>query len=167
MLAPAVILLAWLDAGALDDDACSFRLRKYLPLRGDSMANGLEWVGFANYTFALSAQALSGPVCRRPLMIVGVVCLLSPSSSALFSRLLLDQPMWGQGIVRILVIAPFFVMPTVSALVWKNMFMDPVNGLFAYVWKFFGAAPVEWLSSGLDAIDCDDRKLAMAAFCDA
>jgi ABC-type sugar transport system permease subunit len=43
--------------------------------------------------------------------------------------ILLDQPMWGQGIVRILVIAPFFVMPTVSALVWKNMFMDPVNGL--------------------------------------
>ena len=25
-------------------------------------------------------------------------------------------------------IAPFFVMPTVSGLVWKNMFMDPVNG---------------------------------------
>jgi len=37
-------------------------------------------------------------------------------------------------------------MPTVSALVWKNMFMDPVNGLFAHIWKFFGAVPVEWLS---------------------
>jgi sorbitol/mannitol transport system permease protein len=60
--------------------------------------------------------------------------------------LLLDQPMWGQGIVRILVIAPFFVMPTVSALVWKNMFMDPVNGLFAHLWRFFGADPVSWLS---------------------
>ena len=60
--------------------------------------------------------------------------------------ILLNQPMWGQGVVRILVIAPFFVMPTVSALVWKNMFMDPVNGLFAHLWKFFGAAPVEWLS---------------------
>jgi len=59
---------------------------------------------------------------------------------------LLDQPMWGQGVVRILVIAPFFVMPTVSALVWKNMFMDPVNGLFAHIWKFFGLVPLEWLS---------------------
>uniref|UniRef100_UPI0035CCDC42 carbohydrate ABC transporter permease n=1 Tax=Phaeobacter inhibens TaxID=221822 RepID=UPI0035CCDC42 len=48
--------------------------------------------------------------------------------------------------VRILVIAPFFVMPTVSALVWKNMFMDPVNGLFAHLWKAFGAEPVSWLS---------------------
>jgi sorbitol/mannitol transport system permease protein len=60
--------------------------------------------------------------------------------------LLLDQPMWGQGVVRILVIAPFFVMPTVSALVWKNIFMDPVNGLFAHLWRAFGADPVVWLS---------------------
>jgi mannitol 2-dehydrogenase len=35
--------------------------------------------------------------------------------------------MWGQGIVRILVIAPFFVMPTVSALIWKNMFFQIIN----------------------------------------
>jgi sorbitol/mannitol transport system permease protein len=54
--------------------------------------------------------------------------------------------MWGQGIVRILVIAPFFVMPTVSALVWKNMFMDPVNGLLAHLWKFLGLEPYDWLS---------------------
>ena len=24
--------------------------------------------------------------------------------------------------------------------------MDPVNGLFAHLWKFFDAAPIEWLS---------------------
>ncbi len=60
--------------------------------------------------------------------------------------ILLDQPMWGQGVVRILVIAPFFVMPTVTALVWKNMFMDPVNGILAHLWIFFGAEPLQWLS---------------------
>ena len=60
--------------------------------------------------------------------------------------ILLDQPIWGQGVVRILVIAPFFVMPTVSALVWKNMFMNPVNGLFAHLFKGLGLEPVDWLS---------------------
>jgi sorbitol/mannitol transport system permease protein len=65
---------------------------------------------------------------------------------AILLALLLDKPMWGQGIVRILVIAPFFVMPTVSALVWKNMFMNPVNGLLAHLWKFFGLQPIDWLS---------------------
>jgi sorbitol/mannitol transport system permease protein len=44
------------------------------------------------------------------------------------------------------VIAPFFVMPTVSALVWKNMFMDPTNGVFAHIWRAFGADPVVWLT---------------------
>ncbi len=47
--------------------------------------------------------------------------------------LLLDQPILGRGIVRLLVIAPFFVMPTVAALVWKNMMMHPVFGLFAWI----------------------------------
>jgi len=32
------------------------------------------------------------------------------------------------------------------ALVWKNMFMDPINGILAHLWKFFGAEPVLWLS---------------------
>ena len=36
---------------------------------------------------------------------------------------------FGRGIVRLLVIAPFFVMPTVSALIWKNLLMHPVYGL--------------------------------------
>jgi len=59
--------------------------------------------------------------------------------------LLLDQPIWGQGIVRLLVIAPFFVMPTVSALVWKNMLMHPQYGIFAWLWQLVGQRPIAWL----------------------
>jgi sorbitol/mannitol transport system permease protein len=78
-------------------------------------------------------------------MIIVVGTLVITVTLGVLLALLLDQPMWGQGIVRILVIAPFFVMPTVSALVWKNMFLDSVNGLFAHIARFFGAAPVEWM----------------------
>ncbi|MEP2618362.1 MAG: sugar ABC transporter permease, partial [Marinomonas sp.] len=60
--------------------------------------------------------------------------------------LLLEQPIFGKGIARILVISPFFVMPTVSALVWKNMFFNPVNGLFAYIAKLFGVPPFDFLT---------------------
>ena len=84
----------------------------------------------------LDLDGLVGLVDNVAFPVRGQVCL----------ALLLDQPIWGQGVVRILVIAPFFVMPTVSALVWKNMFMDPVNGMFAHLWRFFGAEPVSWLS---------------------
>lgn len=143
MLAPAVILLlGWMLVPLTM--TLFFSFKKYLPMRGDSMANGLDWVGFANYTRFVTSSSF-WPSVQTTLVIVGGVLVITVIFGVLLA-ILLDQPMWGQGMVRIFVIAPFFVMPTVSALVWKNMFMDPVNGLLAHLWKFFGAAPVEWLS---------------------
>ena len=61
--------------------------------------------------------------------------------------LLIDQPIFGQGVVRILVISPFFVMPPVAALVWKNMILHPGYGVAADIAKFFGAQPVDWFAA--------------------
>jgi len=139
MMAPAVILLlGWMLVPLTMTLLFSFK--KYLPLRGGD----LGWVGFDNYIRFVSSSAF-WPSVQATLVIVGSVLAITVIFGVLLA-LLLDQPMWGQGIVRILVIAPFFVMPTVSALVWKNMFMDPVNGLFAHLWKAFGAEPISWLS---------------------
>jgi sorbitol/mannitol transport system permease protein len=139
MLAPAVILLlGWMLVPLTM--TLWFSFRKYLPLRGGD----LGWVGFDNYVRFVSSSSF-WPSVLTTLIIVGGVLVITLVLGTLLA-LLLDQPMWGQGIVRILVIAPFFVMPTVSALVWKNIFMDPTNGLFAHLWKFFGATPVVWMS---------------------
>ena len=139
MMAPAVVLLlGWMLVPLTM--TLWFSFRKYLPLRGGDMG----WVGFDNYVRFVSSSSF-WPSVQTTLIFVGSVLVITVFLGILLA-LLLDQPMWGQGIVRILVISPFFVMPTVSALVWKNMFMDPVNGLFAHLWKFFGAVPIEWLS---------------------
>lgn len=139
MMAPAVILLlGWMLVPLIM--TLWFSFRKYLPLRGGDQG----FVGFDNYARFINSSSF-WPSVQTTLIIVGSVLLITIVLGVMLA-LLLDQPMWGQGIVRILVIAPFFVMPTVSALVWKNMFMDPVNGLFAHLWKFFGAEPVQWLS---------------------
>jgi len=139
MMAPAVVLLlGWMLVPLIA--TLWFSFRRYLPLRGGD----LGWTGFDNYTRFVTSSAF-WPSVQTTLIIVGGVLLITVVLGVLLA-LLLDQPMWGQGAVRILVIAPFFVMPTVSALVWKNMFMDPVNGLFAHLWRFFGADPVSWLS---------------------
>ena len=37
-------------------------------------------------------------------------------------------------------------MPTVNALVWKNLLLHPVSGVFAAVWRFFGAQPIDWFT---------------------
>ncbi|WP_171179543.1 carbohydrate ABC transporter permease [Ruegeria sp. HKCCD8929] len=139
MMAPAVVLLlGWMLVPLIM--TLYFSFKKYLPLRGGD----LGWVGLDNYVRFVTSSSF-WPSVLATLAIVGGVLIITVVFGVLLA-ILLNQPMWGQGIVRILVIAPFFVMPTVSALVWKNMFMDPVNGLFAHLWKFFGAAPVEWLS---------------------
>ncbi len=139
MLAPAVVLLlGWMLVPLTM--TLYFSFKRYLPLRGGDQG----WIGFENYVSFVTSSAF-WPSVMATLIIVGGVLVITIVFGVMLA-MLLDQPMWGQGIVRILVIAPFFVMPTVSALVWKNMFMDPVNGLFAHLWKFFGAAPVEWLS---------------------
>ncbi len=139
MMAPAVILLlGWMLVPLIMTLIFSFK--QYLPLRGGD----LGWVGFENYVRFVSSSAF-WPSVIATLTIVGGVLLITVIFGVLLA-ILLNQPMWGQGVVRILVIAPFFVMPTVSALVWKNMFMDPVNGLFAHLWRFFGAEPIAWLS---------------------
>ncbi|NDR57360.1 carbohydrate ABC transporter permease [Aliiruegeria sabulilitoris] len=139
MMAPAVILLlGWMLVPL--SMTLYFSFKKFLPLRGGD----LGWVGFENYVRFVTSSAF-WPSVVTTLVIVGGVLLITVFLGVLLA-ILLNQPMWGQGIVRILVISPFFVMPTVSALVWKNMFMDPVNGLFAHLWKAFGATPVEWLS---------------------
>ncbi len=139
MLAPAVILLlGWMLVPLVM--TLWFSFRSYLPLRGGDQG----WVGFDNYIRFVSSSSF-WPSVQTTLIIVGGVLLITVVLGILLA-LLLDQAIWGQGIVRILVIAPFFVMPTVSALVWKNMFLDSSNGLFAHLWRAFGAAPVEWIS---------------------
>ena len=139
MISPAVILLlGWMliPLGL----TLYFSLLRYNLL----MPGANPFVGFKNYAYFLSDPTFQSALVNT-LLLVGGVLLITTVGGILFA-LLLDQPMWGQGIVRILVIAPFFVMPTVSALVWKNMFMNPVNGLFAWIADLLGLQPYDFLS---------------------
>jgi sorbitol/mannitol transport system permease protein len=139
MMSPAVILLfVWMIVPLAMTLYFSF-------LRYNLLMPGMEeWTGFFNYRFFLTDPAF-GAALTNTLLLVGGVLLITVGGG-LFLALLLDQPFFGQGIVRLLVVAPFFVMPTVSALVWKNMLMHPVNGLFAWLARSVGLEPVDWLA---------------------
>ncbi|NDV01600.1 carbohydrate ABC transporter permease [Pseudoroseicyclus tamaricis] len=139
MMTPAVVLLlGWMLVPLIM--TLYFSFTDYRPLRGIFDC----CVGFENYERFVTSSAFLDSVLTTLIMVGGILAITVIGGILL--AILLDQPMWGQGIVRILVIAPFFVMPTVSALVWKNMFMDPVNGVLAHLWRAFGMAPVDWLS---------------------
>ncbi|WGR63396.1 sugar ABC transporter permease (plasmid) [Paracoccus ferrooxidans] len=139
MVAPSVLLLlGWMIVPLAMTLWFSFQSYNLL-------SPGMEqFTGWTNYKYFLSDPAF-WTAMQNTLLLVGGVLVITVGGGILLA-LLLDQPMFGQGVVRILVIAPFFIMPTVSALVWKNMFMNPVNGLFAWLAKAVGAQPIDFLA---------------------
>ncbi|MEM9795624.1 MAG: sugar ABC transporter permease [Pseudomonadota bacterium] len=139
MMAPAVtLLLGWMLVPLTM--TLYFSFADYRPLR----ATFEPWIGFDNYARFTSSGSFWDAVTAT-LIMVGATLAITVILGILLA-LLLDKPIFGQGVVRILVIAPFFVMPTVSALVWKNMMMDPVNGVLSHVFRFLGLAPHDFLS---------------------
>lgn len=100
--------------------------------------------GLDNYRFLLSDPALWTSLTNT-LLLVGWVLVITVGLGLLLA-ILFAEDFFGSSVARLLVIAPFFVMPTVSALIWKNMLMHPVNGLFAFVSRSFGLTPIDWFS---------------------
>src|SRR5499427_288508 len=103
-----------------------------------------QFVGLENFRYFLTDPAFLASL-QNTLVLVGSVLALT-ILLGIPVALLLDQPDIGRSIVRLMVIAPFFVMPTVSALIWKNLLMHPVSGLLAWLAKLFGATPIDWFN---------------------
>lgn len=139
MLAPSVgLLLIWMIVPLAMTLWFSFQNYNLL-----NPAN-VSWTGLFNYKFFYTDPAFFQSIWNTLLIVGGV--LLITVIGGIGIALLLDQPMWGQGIVRIMIISPFFVMPPVAALVWKNMIMHPGYGVLADINRAFGFQPVDWFA---------------------
>ncbi len=103
------------------------------------------WAGYKNYLYLFQDPTLYSSLFVT-LVLVGAVLIVSVGFGAVLAALFQTE-FPGLGIARVLMISPFFVMPTVSALVWKNLLMNPVNGLFAYFARILGLAPFDWFAS--------------------
>jgi sorbitol/mannitol transport system permease protein len=104
-----------------------------------------QFGGLSNFEYLFTDPDIPIVVWNTLLLVFGplvvTVCL------GMAFAVLYDGPFPGRGIARLLVITPFFVMPTVAALVWKNLFFHPVWGLLSWVEKLFGLQPIDWFSS--------------------
>ena len=137
MISPAVILLlGWMLVPLCMTVYFSFLYYNLLQPGTTSFA------GWDNYYWFITDPSFTDAIKNTLFLVAGV--LFITRIGGLGAALLLDKPMFGQGLIRIMVIAPFFVMPTVSALVWKNMFMNPVNGIFGQIVTGFGFPPIDF-----------------------
>lgn len=139
LMAPAVIaLLLWMLVPLLM--TIGFSLVNY-----NLMQPGQHgFAGLANYEYFITDPDF-WPAVANTLLLIGSVILITVVLGVLLA-LLVNDPFPGRGIVRVLLISPFFVMPAVNALLWKHMMMNPIYGVLANVWKFFGLTPVDWLT---------------------
>ena len=102
------------------------------------------FIGLENWEFFVTDPSFVTATVNT-LLLVGSVVLITVVLGTLIA-LLTDAPFPGRNLVRILLISPFFIMPTVKALLWKHMMMNPIYGVIAQIWRFFGATPVDWLT---------------------
>jgi sorbitol/mannitol transport system permease protein len=139
MLAPAVALLfVWMIVPLV--------MTIYFSTLNYNLLNpGMEnFAGLDNYYYFLTDPSFLASL-KNTLVLVGSVLAITIVLGILVA-LLLDQAVVGRSIVRLMVIGPFFVMPTVSALVWKNLLMHPVSGLFAWIATTLGLQPIDWFA---------------------
>lgn len=138
MVAPSVVLLLiWMIVPLAMTLYYSFRFYRLLS------PDRTGWVGFNNYLWFFNSPDFWLALFNT-LALVGGVLFITVVLGTLIA-LLIDQPIKGQGFLRILVIAPFFVMPPVAASIWENLFMHPQNGLFSAIAQGFGAQPILFL----------------------
>jgi sorbitol/mannitol transport system permease protein len=103
-----------------------------------------EFIGLDNFEFFVTDPDF-WPSVWNTLVLLGSVIAASVVLGVGLA-LLVNEPFPGRGVVRVLLISPFFVMPTVNALMWKHMMMNPIYGVLAWVATALGTTPVDWLS---------------------
>jgi sorbitol/mannitol transport system permease protein len=139
LLAPAVAtLFLWMIVPLVM--TIYFSLIRYNLMQPEAVG----FIGLENFEYFVTDPSF-GEAVKNTLLLLGSVILITVIGG-IGLALLIDDPFPGRGLVRILLISPFFVMPTVNALLWKHMMMNPIYGVLAQVWQFFGATPIDWLT---------------------
>jgi sorbitol/mannitol transport system permease protein len=103
------------------------------------------FAGLDNYENLLTDSTLWTAMINTLILVVSVLAVTVIFGTLL--AVLFDQDFFGRPVARLLIIAPFFVMPTVSALIWKNMMLHPVNGLVAYLCRMAGLESIDWFGN--------------------
>ena len=86
-----------------------------------------NWRGFGNYQYVWNQDAFWLAIQNSLLIVCSILFLTVALGIAI--AVLINRSFPGRGIVRVLLISPFFVMPAVNAVLWINMLLDPVLGL--------------------------------------
>ncbi|MEZ4669446.1 MAG: sugar ABC transporter permease [Anaerolineae bacterium] len=94
------------------------------------------FVGLANFP-KLIAESDFWVIIGNTLVLTLSVVIISLVLGMILA-LLLNREFFARGLVRTLLITPFLLMPTVSAVLWKNVLFNPAFGLLAAIFAMLG-----------------------------
>src|SRR5216683_2246258 len=103
-----------------------------------------RWSGLDNYTRLVTDESLRTAVFNTVVLTISVIAISVVLGLAVAS--LLNSEVFGKGLMRTLMIAPFLIMPTAGALIWKDTLLNPLFGLLPYVFTPFGLGRVDWVN---------------------
>jgi sorbitol/mannitol transport system permease protein len=139
LVAPSVlVLLAWMIVPLVMTLWFSFQRYNLV----DPTISG--FAGTDNYLYLFTDPDFWVSL-RNTLVLLAAVLIITVGLGTLLA-VLFNQPFPGRGVARVLAISPFFVMPTVSALIWKNLLMHPIYGVLGAAARAFGLPPVDWFA---------------------
>ncbi|MCF3946557.1 sugar ABC transporter permease [Acidiphilium sp. AL] len=101
--------------------------------------------GGLNYRYLFTDVSTWVAIENSVILVVGV--LFASIVFGTLIALLLNNDFPGRNVARLMAIAPFFVMSPVAALIWKNLLLDPVSGLFGWLMMLVGLRPIAWFST--------------------
>jgi sorbitol/mannitol transport system permease protein len=106
--------------------------------------NSFKFAGLENYARLLTDESIRIAVWNTVLLTISVIAISVVLGLAVAT--LLNSEVFGKGFMRTLMIAPFLIMPTAGALIWKDTLLNPLFGLLPYLLAPLGLGRVDWVN---------------------
>ena len=103
-----------------------------------------RFAGLDNFAALLTNGSIRTAVANTVILTVCVIAISVVLGLAV--AVLLNSDVFGKGLMRTLMIAPFLIMPTAGALIWKDTLLNPLFGLLPYLLSPFGLGRVDWVN---------------------
>jgi sorbitol/mannitol transport system permease protein len=103
-----------------------------------------KFSGLDNYARLLTDESIRTAVLNTVVLTLCVIAISVVLGLAVAS--ILNSDVFGKGLMRTLMIAPFLIMPTAGALIWKDTLLNPLFGLLPYLLTPFGLGRVDWVN---------------------
>jgi sorbitol/mannitol transport system permease protein len=103
-----------------------------------------QFAGVENYARLLTDEPFRTALLNTVVLTISVIAISVVLGLAVAS--LLNSEVFGKGLMRTLMIAPFLIMPTAGALIWKDTLLNPLFGLLPNLLTPFGLGRVDWVN---------------------